>query len=117
MKRQMRLVGKVIRGAGRGRGLGFPTANIDAVPDVEEGIYIGYANGMPSLIFVGAAETFDETAKRVEVYILDFDGDLYGQELDVRIVKKIRGNQKFESGEALIEQMKDDEREARACLA
>ena len=122
----MKLRGKVIKGAGRGKALGFPTANLDAVSDIEEGIYAGYSVLHPStssgqkfasLVFVGAAETFGESEKKVEVYILDFSGDLYGRELEVEIVKKLRDNQKFDSVEALTSQMRRDELEARACLA
>ena len=138
----MKLRGKVVKGAGRGKALGFPTANLDAVSDIEEGIYAGYSVLHPStrssglrvassgaematssgqkfasLVFVGAAETFGESEKKVEVYILDFSGDLYGRELEVEIVKKLRDNQKFDSAEALTSQMRRDELEARACLA
>ena len=123
----MKLRGKVIKGAGRGKALGFPTANLDVMTDLEEGIYAGYTTclqlsprqgrGLLSLIFIGAAETFGESEKKVEVYILDFSGDLYSRELEVEIVKKLRDNQKFDSAEALTSQMRRDELEARACLA
>ncbi len=131
----MKFTGKVIRGAGRGKALGFPTANLDVKTDLEEGIYAANVitifssplagedarrageGKLPSLVFIGAAKTFGESERKVEVYILDFSGDLYGRELEVEIVKKLRDNQKFDSAEALAFQMKQDEQEARACLA
>ena len=68
---------------------------------------------LPSLIFIGAAETFGETEKKVEAHILDWHGDLYGKNLEVQIIKKIRDNKKFSSKESLIEQMKKDETNAK----
>ncbi|MBI4049912.1 MAG: riboflavin kinase [Candidatus Doudnabacteria bacterium] len=106
--------GLVEKSLGRGRKLGFPTANIalgDAV--VEDGIYIGFANKMPALIFVGAAETFGERERRIEAHLLDFDGDLYGQEIEVELKQKIRESRKFETQEELVAQMKKDEQVAR----
>jgi len=108
------ITGKVIKGAGRGRDMGFPTANLDIENiEAEEGIWIGYADKKPALIFIGAAKTFGETQKRAEVYLLDFDGDLYGQEIAVELIEKIRENNKFDNPGALIEQMKQDEITAR----
>lgn len=97
--------------------MGFPTANLPAQKGLEEGIYLAttYWNNrsFPSLAFVGAARTFGESERKVEVYLLDFSGDLYGQELDVQLIKKVRDNKKFDSAEALVAQMKEDERVAR----
>lgn len=107
----MNFSGKVIRGSGRGKGLGFPTANLDIIPQTEEGIYVGWANQKPALIFIGAAETFEEQQKKCEVYFLDNNFD--GQEVSVELLKKIRDNKKFDSKLALIEQMKQDEQVAR----
>lgn len=72
---------------------------------------------LPALVFIGAAETFGEKDRKAEIYILDFDEDIYGQEVEVEIIKKIRENQKFDSKEALVEQMKEDERLAREYFA
>lgn len=105
--------GKVINGSGRGKKLGFPTANLDIPANMEEGIYLGEAGGQPALVFVGAAKTFGEKDKKVEVHILDFEDDLYGREMEVRTIKKIRENQRFQSEEELVEQMKKDEAVAR----
>jgi riboflavin kinase/FMN adenylyltransferase len=85
----------------------------------KDGIYVGYCTIVPeqsrraSLIFIGVAETFGETRRQLEVYILDFDGDLYDQELEVEILHKIRGNQKFASEQDLVRQMRADELQAR----
>ncbi|MBI2356348.1 MAG: riboflavin kinase [Candidatus Doudnabacteria bacterium] len=130
--------GKVIKHLGRGKRLSYPTANLDAKIELPEGIYLGLVKnitggklpplflrkllphaklfkntGLPALIFIGKAETFDETKTLVEVHILDFSQEIYGCELEVEIIKKIRDNQKFETKEALIDQMKDDELQAR----
>jgi riboflavin kinase/FMN adenylyltransferase len=67
----------------------------------------------PALIFVGRPLTFDEHDKKAEVYVLDFDKDIYEAEVLVEAVKKLRDNIKFESKEELIAQMEQDERDAR----
>ena len=113
----LRVRGVVQRHLGRGRKLGFPTANIPLHKEVSDGTYLGFVkfNGdkFPALVFVGAPETFEEIEKRVEAYMLDFDRDLYDQEIEVEFVQKLRDNIKFDSQDELIAQMKDDERRAR----
>jgi riboflavin kinase/FMN adenylyltransferase len=113
----MRFKGLVKKHLGRGKKLGFPTANIEAPKDCEDGLYVGWAVQKPALIFIGANETFDEIERRAEVYILDFAGDLYDQEIEVEIIKKLRGVTKFDSAEDLIAQMREDERVARDFFA
>jgi|SRR3990167_4989460 len=98
---------------GRGRAMGFPTANFDLAQEVKDGIYVGLANNRPSLVFIGSNLTFGETVRHGEVHILDYNGDLYGQEIEVEILKKIRENKKFDSQSELVEQMKKDEKAAR----
>lgn len=110
----MKFSGIVKKHLGRGKKLGFPTANIEASEGFEDGIYFGLAIKKPALIFIGASETFDEHERKAEIYILDFAGDLYDQKIEIEIIKKLRENKKFDSQEALIEQMKKDESEARA---
>ena len=109
--------GKVFRHTGRGKDLGYPTANIHIDPDTPEGIYVGYAritdNSYPALVFVGRPLTFGETDKKAEVYILDFDQNIYEINVDVSVLKKLRENIKFDSQEALIFQMQQDEKNAR----
>ena len=118
----MKLSGIVKKSFGRGKSLGFPTANFDLTEDIKSGLYLGWVEVNPSassgqklssLVFVGANETFGETEKKAEVYILDFEKDLYGQEISVEIIKKIRDVIKFNSPKDLIEQMRKDEVEAR----
>ena len=116
----MKIKGIVKKSLGRGKKLGFPTANIEVSGKFpEEGIHIGTVGPMelPALIFVGAAKTFDETEKKIEIYILDFDGDIYGEEIEVDLVKKLRDNMKFASTEELVAQMKEDERSAQEFFA
>jgi len=107
-----KFTGTVKKSAGRGRKLGFPTANIDVPDDAPEGIFFALTTvggkRYPSLFFIGRAMTFDEDDKRGEAYLLDFEADLYGEEIIVRIVEKYRENIKFDSREQLIRQMQDD---------
>jgi len=111
------LEGEVTRGDRRGRTLGFPTANI--VPDDEHavpghGVYAAFANGRPAAVNVGVRPTF-ETGRGllVEAYLLDFDGDLYGETLRVAFIERLRGEKRFDGPEALIEQMHRDVEDAR----
>lgn len=116
---KLEITGVVRPRHGRGTELGFPTANLVVAHTLEEGIYCarttieGGGEGLPSLLFVGAAKTFGETEQLCEVYILDFREELYGKTLRVEVLKKLRGNKKFDSAEALVAQMRDDERQAR----
>ena len=109
----MKVKGLVEKHLGRGRDLGFPTANLNVKTDLEEGIYLAKAEGLPAMAFVGSAITFGDTKKVFEVYILDFAEDLYGKEIEVEMIKKIRDNKKFNSKEELVLQMKSDEQVAR----
>lgn len=112
------LTGKVKTSLQRGRKLGYPTANLEIEPDTPEGIFIAHTilpNGekRPSLLFVGSALTFNETEKKGEVFILDYKEDVYGQQITVEALQKLRDNEKFDSAEELITQMKKDEADAR----
>lgn len=113
--------GTVKGGMKRGRVLGFPTANID-IDDlhIEDGIYVAKiilgGNEYPALVFVGSALTFGEQDRKFEAYFLDFQGDLYGRNIEVELIKKLRDNKRFETAEALIAQMHEDERLAREFL-
>jgi len=111
------LEGTVVEGDKRGRELGFPTANI--VPDDElvhpgHGVYAGYANGHPAAIHVGVRPMF-ETGRGllVEPYLIDFEGDLYGQTLRVAFIARLRGERRFPSVEDLIAAMHQDVERAR----
>jgi riboflavin kinase/FMN adenylyltransferase len=115
------LEGKVVEGDQRGRELGFPTANL--VPDDRlvvpgHGVYAAFANGHPAAVNVGIRPTF-ETGRGllVESFLIDFDGDLYGQNLRVAFVSRLRGERRFPSVEDLIAQMHKDVAEAREICA
>ena len=117
MKKNHVIVGEVMSGKKRGKDLGFPTANIALSEDIEEGIYISRtdagAGWLPSVTFIGAAETFGEHGKKAETYILNFNENLYGKTLTVELLKKIRGSETFESVEKLIDRMNEDVRKTR----
>jgi riboflavin kinase/FMN adenylyltransferase len=111
------LEGEVVRGDQRGRELGMPTANI--VPDERyvcpgHGVYAATARGHPAAVNVGVRPMF-ETGRGllVEPYLIGFEGDLYGQSLRVAFLERMRGERRFESTEALIEQMQRDVAMAR----
>ncbi len=114
----MYLSGTVIHGKGRGKGLGFATANLALeTPWTENGTFLGYAfvgdRKLPALIFNGVADTFDDVGWTCEVHILDFDQNLYDQKLEVEIVEKLRNNKKFERVEKLVEAIEKDIEDAR----
>jgi riboflavin kinase/FMN adenylyltransferase len=112
-----RLRGVVVPGDARGRSLGFPTANI--VPDEAlicpgHGVYAARADGVCAAVNVGVRPTFgDGLAVLVEAYLLDTDEDLYGRRLKIDFLARLRGERRFDSTQALIEQMKDDVRRTR----
>ncbi|MFL5820867.1 MAG: riboflavin biosynthesis protein RibF [Solirubrobacteraceae bacterium] len=114
------LRGTVVEGDRRGRDLGFPTANL--VPDDRlvcpgHGVYACLANGRCAAVNVGVRPTF-ETGRGVlvEAYIMDFDADLYGEELRLEFLTRLRGERRFPSIQALVEQMQRDVLQAReAC--
>lgn len=110
------LTGTVKSNLGRGRELGYPTANITPDDSIQDGLYVGYASfdnkKLPALIFIGPAIVFGETERKAEIFILDFKGDLYGKEIHVDVLQKQRENMMFDSSEELVEQMKKDEEEA-----
>lgn len=104
-----------------GTKFGYPTANIEIENKKLDGLFVGYTiiksseqKNLPSIIFIGVAETVNETHHRLESHILDFKyKDLYGQQIEVEIIKKLRDNKKFENVDELIAQMKQDEINAR----
>jgi riboflavin kinase / FMN adenylyltransferase len=115
------LRGEVVTGDRRGRRLGFPTANI--VPDERlvcpgHGVYAAYADGSPAAVNVGVRPQF-RTGRGVliEAYLIDREIDLYGRQLRIAFLRRLRGERRFESVQALIEQMRDDVERARTLLA
>jgi riboflavin kinase / FMN adenylyltransferase len=118
--------GTVMHGDGRGRELGFPTANV-AVPDdillPADGIYAGWyerpdGDVQPAAISLGRRPTFYETAgaSLLEAYLLDFDGNLYEERAKVSFVARLRGEVRFDSVDELVDQMTRDVSEARRRL-
>jgi riboflavin kinase / FMN adenylyltransferase len=111
------LRGEVVAGDRRGRQLGFPTANI--VPDEAlvcpgHGVYVARAGGACAAVSVGVRPTFGTgRAVLVEAYLLDRQEDLYGRSLRLDFLKRLRGERRFESVEALVEQMRADVEHAR----
>ena len=121
-----RIDGEVIHGAKRGRQMGFPTANMD-VTDLHlprNGVYAVYADvltGPQKGHYMGAANLgtrpmFGENRPNLETYLFDFEGDLYGQHLSIAFVEWLRGEENFDSLDALITQMHADCDRARTIL-
>jgi len=117
-----RVVGTVAHGAGRGKGLGFPTVNLalDEGQDVAHGIYAlrvehggrrHHAAG-----YVGSRPTFGAGQLTLEAYLLDFEGDLYGETIEIEFIARLRGDQIFASSGELAGQMRKDCEAARTVL-
>lgn len=112
------LSGKVIHGDGRGRNLGFPTANLDTEDRYKlipaNGVYAVQAivNNQPlnGMMNIGVRPTYDGVEKRLEVHLFDFEGDLYDRKLEVKILKRLRDEKKFDDVNTLVKQLKQDEK-------
>ena len=114
------LRGEVVVGDKRGRSIGFPTANV--LPDTDavipaRGVYAGFVRfgeeEYAACTNVGVAPTFGRAESRVEAYLLDFEGDLYGRVVDVSFVKRIREERRFSGLDELTGQIRRDVQEAR----
>ncbi|HZC26164.1 MAG TPA: bifunctional riboflavin kinase/FAD synthetase [Actinopolymorphaceae bacterium] len=130
-----RVDGVVVEGAHRGRELGFPTANVPAMAGMAlpaDGVYAGWLRvvdgdgsgpvptleAMPAAISVGTNPQFGEEPRRVESYVLDRDDlELYGREVTVEFVARVRGQERFDSVDALVSQIGADVERVRADLA
>jgi riboflavin kinase/FMN adenylyltransferase len=125
MGRYPMVPGTVVHGSKRGREMGYPTANLattayQALPP--DGVYASWctrhATGevLPSVTSIGTRPTFEDDARLVEVHILDYDADMYGEVLTAHFVKYLRGQLKFEGTDPLIVQMGKDTDDAREVL-
>ena len=121
--RPHRVEGIVVRGDGRGRDLGFPTANLSttlhaAIP--ADGIYacwfINRGRRLMSAVSVGTNPTFSGRERRVEAYVLDFEGDLYGQRACLDFVARLRDMERYDNVQDLIDQLHVDVRQTREIL-
>ena len=121
--RPFSLHGRVVPGANRGAKMGFPTANLDidteqAIPT--EGVYAtrAYINDKAynSMTYVGASPTFGDSRSIIEVFILDYSGDLYGNELKIDVIERLRGGKQFDTVEKLKQQITADIEKGRVLL-
>ena len=122
--RNFSLTGKVVLGDRRGTDLGFPTANLEIAPEAiipGDGIYATWAiiDGVqhPSATSIGVRPTFGAGDRLVETYLMDFDADLYGKQMCVEFVRKLRDQENFSSVEALVNQISRDVADCRLALA
>jgi riboflavin kinase / FMN adenylyltransferase len=109
--------GTVVLGDQRGGTLGYPTANLNVLPELlvpAYGIYAGAALGHRAAISIGVNPHYGGEERRIEPYLLDFDGDLYGRKLVVELWERLRDEQVFDSEEALVHQIAQDVEATRA---
>jgi riboflavin kinase/FMN adenylyltransferase len=121
------LDGTVVRGQGRGRGLGFPTANVDTPNELRPapGVYAirvrlrEESEGLwrPGVANIGVKPTFGGSEVTIEAHLLDFSGDLYGKELRVQFLDRLRPERRFGSAAELAGQIKRDVEDARSVIA
>lgn len=122
--RHYRIAGPVIHGFERGRTIGFPTANISVAADralPALGVYAtrAHINGRKLIgaTNIGRRPTFDAGHVSIETYLLDFEGDIYGERLELEVISRIRGEVKFESVDELVAQIRKDADTARELLS
>ncbi|NNF03154.1 MAG: bifunctional riboflavin kinase/FAD synthetase, partial [Rhodothermales bacterium] len=125
--RRFAVEGVVARGDGRGRSIGFPTANLTSIPDGKmtpaDGVYAVYVSGERlegferGMMNIGIRPTFDGTDRLLEVHLFDVDLDLYESELRVEFALRIRAERRFDSVDDLVAQLKRDEERCRAALS
>jgi len=121
--RPFSLHGRVIPGARRGIELGFPTANLDIDPEQAlppDGVYVSRTHiddqAYLSVTNIGQRPTFGGGERVVEVYLLDYHSDLYGKELTIDIIERLRGEKKFDTPEELKKQIAEDVKQGKAVL-
>lgn len=112
--RPYRIRGTVVRGAGRGATIGYPTANVGQIDTLMPGLGIYAARALagnrwhPAAVSLGPNPTFDEGTTKVEVYIIGFQGDIYGQPIEVDFLARLRDIERFDSVDTLVAQMARD---------
>lgn len=115
--RPVEVEGVVVRGDARGNTLGYPTANLDVEPDVlvpAFGIYAGAVGATRAAVSIGTNPQYDGKERRIEAFLLDWDGDLYGRRLVVELWRRLRDEQAFGSERELVEQIARDVEDTRA---
>ena len=116
--------GTVVRGDGRGRLIGIPTANLETRNETlpAPGVYAGFAHiasggeRWPAVVNLGERPTFAGSGLRLEAHLLDYDGELYGRELRLEFTRRLRDERRFGSAAELVEQIRRDVADARASL-
>lgn len=113
-----RIWGDVVEGAKRGRTIGFPTANLANVRTLlpADGVYAVRADSRPAAANIGPNPTFGEDARKIEVHLLDFTGDLYGAVMQVEFVARLRDTKPFANVDGLKAQLERDISETRKVL-
>jgi riboflavin kinase/FMN adenylyltransferase len=114
--RPAELEGTVVSGDARGGTLGYPTANLRLQPDLlvpAYGIYAGAADGHRAAVSVGTNPHYGGRERRIEAFLLDFEGDLYGHRLVVQLWRRLRDERAFETEDELVAQIGRDVAEAR----
>ena len=121
--RPFSLQGQVTKGAGRGSRLGFPTANLEIDPNrllPADGVYATRAHTdgktYPSVTNIGNNPTFGDNNRTVETHLLNYRGDLYGRELKIDVIERLRGEKRFASVEELKQQMTADVKQGKIIL-
>jgi riboflavin kinase/FMN adenylyltransferase len=123
--RPHRIRGQVAHGAGRGAGLGFPTANLESIDTLVplEGVYAGltWVGGQgpawPAACNIGPNPTFGETTRKVEAHLIGFTGDLYGKTVEFDFLERLRGTQKFSGLDELLGQIHVDIEETKKIVS
>lgn len=102
----MIIKGKVKRGKGIGKTLGYPTANVDCDLDLPDGVF--YSRARPEKDWLPAVLIKGVIPEGVEIYLIDWSGDLYGKEIEVEVLEKIREIVNFDKKEDLIKKIQED---------
>ena len=123
--RPHRIRGQITHGAGRGAGIGVPTANLDEIDTLipDDGVYAvhAYLDGvgppLPSACNIGPNPTFGEQDRKVEAHLIDFQGDIYGRSIELDLLERIRPTRRFGGLDDLLAQIRSDVTSARSICA